>query len=88
MGKKDKKPKTKTEEERGTEVKWIMNMLTSLKININHDGIADLYKVLREFKKTGEYWEGKIPLPQFGREIQGFLTNRAGCESQIKLVSI
>ena len=89
MGKKEKKPKKeKTEEERETEVKEIMNMLTSLKINTRYDGILDFYKKLSEFKKTGEYSDIKIELPQFGREIRGFLTNQASRPSQIKMVAI
>lgn len=89
MGKKEKKePKLKTPEEREKEVKEIMNMLTSLKLNTRYDGILDFYKQLSDFKKTGDYSIVKIELPQFGREIQGFLTNKVNCPSQIKLVSI
>lgn len=83
-----KEKKTKTPEERENEVKEIIMMLNSLQLTIKFDGMVDFYKKLIEFKKTGEYWEGKIKLPQFGREIQGFLTNKAGCPSQVKLVSV
>lgn len=98
MGKKDRNKKKddkkiketllKTEEERDLEVKDIINTLNSLKLTVRYDGVLEFYKILNEFKKTGNSWTGKIPFPQFGREVQGFLTNKANSPSQIKLVVI
>jgi hypothetical protein len=75
----------KTEDERRTEIKVLLNQLADLGIIASIPGMKDFLKHSQLFIKEGVYWEGRIRLTGTNRVLCGFLTNRKNKVSDITL---
>jgi hypothetical protein len=75
----------KTEDERRTEIKALLNQLADLGIIASIPGMKDFLKHSQLFIKEGVYWEGRIRLTGTNRVLCGFLTNRKNKVSDITL---
>ncbi len=75
----------KTEDERRTEIKVLLNQLADLGIIASIPGMKDFLKYSQLFIKEGVYWEGRIRLTGTNRVLCGFLTNRKNKVSDITL---
>jgi hypothetical protein len=75
----------KTEDERRTEIKALLNQMAELGIIASIPGMIDFLKHSQLFIKEGVYWEGRIRLTGTNRVLCGFLTNRKNKVSDITL---
>ena len=75
----------KTEDERRTEIKVLLNQLADFGIIASIPGMKDFLKHSQLFIKEGVYWEGRIRLTGTNRVLCGFLTNRKNKVSDITL---
>ena len=75
----------KTEDERRTEIKVLLNQLADFGIIASIPGMKDFLKHSQLFIKEGVYWEGRIRLIGTNRVLCGFLTNRKNKVSDITL---
>ena len=75
----------KTEDERRTEIKVLLNQLAEFGIIASIPGMKDFLKHAQLFIKEGVYWEGRIRLTGTNRVLCGFLTNRKNKVSDITL---
>ena len=75
----------KTEDDRRSEIKVLLNQLADLGIIASIPGMKDFLKHSQLFIKEGVYWEGRIRLIGTNRVLCGFLTNRKNKVSDITL---
>ena len=75
----------KTEDERRTEIKVLLNQLADFGIIASIPGMKDFLKNSQLFIKEGVYCEGRIRLTGTNRVLCGFLTNRKNKVSDITL---
>ena len=75
----------KTEDERRTEIKVLLNQLADFGIIASIPGMKDFLKHSQLFIKEGVYWEGRIRLIGTNRVLCGFLTNRKNKGADITL---
>ena len=90
MAKKSKKKnkkikKIKTKETRIEEVKLIKDKLTSLGLSEEHEGIPEIFKILKDFENDGFSNSGKIKLVGLQRVAHFILTNKPHVESTLCL---
>ena len=75
----------RTREERETESRKIMEMLTSLDLTMAYDGVRELLPVLSKYVEDGVRTEVKIDISEIGRRIVGVLATSRREEVWLKL---
>ena len=75
----------RTKEERQSEIDKVKKQLEELGLTTEIEDISKFYNIMDEFVENGDYIEGIIPLPGYGREICFFLTKNKKHEMGVML---
>ena len=76
---------SRTREEREAESRKIMEMLTSLDLTMNYEGVRELLPMLSTYVEDGARSEVRIDVPEIGRRIVGVLATSRREEVWLKL---
>ena len=85
MGKKNKKIKEKTKEQREKEINEIKEKLESHGLSSSFENINKLYNIFDKYIEDGISDTGKLPLPGLKREIHYILTSKSHIVNNICL---
>lgn len=78
------KPK-KTLEKRQQEVDNIMKQFLNLGFPIDHEGVQEFFKLVKDFEQNNISLSGTIKFPEFDRRMQYILSSQPHIESRVML---